>query len=208
MTTTTTNGAASRTGRPFAAGNGLTLTTGQVARLCNLSPGTINKWADKGLIPCHRLPPGDGSTRQAGDRRFLRADVLAFMHAAGMPVPAALGPSETPAPLVLPVLLVASASPRPPWLTVPDGWLVEVAPTLSAAGRAFREREPTAVILDCSLGRQACLAVAEWLKGAEAYVVLLPCDDEMDAPTLDRACDLVLVPGVNLAGFLAEVTAP
>ncbi|MCI0820481.1 MAG: helix-turn-helix domain-containing protein, partial [Chloroflexi bacterium] len=45
-------------------------TVQDVADLCDVSVDTVRRWADSGLLPCHRLP--------SGWRRFDPAVVLAF----------------------------------------------------------------------------------------------------------------------------------
>ena len=49
-----------------------TLTPGEVARLLGVHPGTVRKWADRGLLRSFRVGP-------RRDRRFLRDDVLTFL---------------------------------------------------------------------------------------------------------------------------------
>lgn len=49
-----------------------TLTPGEVARLLGVHPGTVRKWADRGLLRSFRVGP-------RRDRRFLRDDVLSFL---------------------------------------------------------------------------------------------------------------------------------
>jgi excisionase family DNA binding protein len=61
------------------AGSAL-VTTGQAARLCAVTPRTIARWVDAGLVRSHRTA--------GGRRRMLRSDVLAFMRQHGMPMPA------------------------------------------------------------------------------------------------------------------------
>ncbi len=53
-------------------------TTGNVARLCQVSPRTVTIWFDKGLLEGYRLP---GST----DRRITRSSLVKFLEANGMP---------------------------------------------------------------------------------------------------------------------------
>jgi len=55
-----------------------TLTMGQIARLCRVSPRTAAKWFDSGRLSGYRIPGGR-------DRRVTRADLVAFMAASGFP---------------------------------------------------------------------------------------------------------------------------
>lgn len=55
------------------------LTTGQVAKLCNVAPRTVSKWFDSGQLRGYRIP---GSK----DRRIPVAQLIGFMKAHGMPL--------------------------------------------------------------------------------------------------------------------------
>jgi len=53
-------------------------TTGQVARVCGVSPDTVVAWIEDKILPCFRLPRGR-------DRRVTREDLEAFLEEQGMP---------------------------------------------------------------------------------------------------------------------------
>lgn len=55
------------------------LTTGQVAKLCNVAPRTVSKWFDTGQLRGYRIP---GSK----DRRIPLDHLVRFMKAHGMPL--------------------------------------------------------------------------------------------------------------------------
>jgi excisionase family DNA binding protein len=55
------------------------LTTGEVARICNVAPRTVSKWFDSGKLRGYRIP---GSK----DRRFPLQQLIRFMRAHGMPL--------------------------------------------------------------------------------------------------------------------------
>jgi excisionase family DNA binding protein len=55
------------------------LTTGQVARICNVAPRTVSKWFDSGQLRGYRIP---GSK----DRRIPMTQLVRFMRAHGMPL--------------------------------------------------------------------------------------------------------------------------
>jgi len=55
------------------------LTTGDVARICNVAPRTVSKWFDTGKLRGYRIP---GSR----DRRIPVGQLLRFMRAHGMPL--------------------------------------------------------------------------------------------------------------------------
>ena len=66
------------------------LTTGEVAKICNVAPRTVSKWFDSGQLRGYRIP---GSK----DRRIPVAQLVRFMKAHGIP----LNSLETGRPRVL-----------------------------------------------------------------------------------------------------------
>ncbi len=56
------------------------LTTGDVARICNVAPRTVSKWFDTGQLKGYRIP---GSK----DRRIPVSELIRFMKAHNMPAP-------------------------------------------------------------------------------------------------------------------------
>ena len=54
------------------------LTTGQVAKICNVAPRTVSKWFDSGQLRGYRIP---GSK----DRRIPVDQLVRFMKSHGMP---------------------------------------------------------------------------------------------------------------------------
>ena len=56
------------------------LTTGDIAKICNVSQKTAAKWFDKGIISGYRLP---GSK----DRRIPIDELYRFMREANIPIP-------------------------------------------------------------------------------------------------------------------------
>ncbi|MEM1185798.1 MAG: response regulator [Planctomycetota bacterium] len=55
------------------------LTTGEVAKICNVAPRTVSKWFDSGQLKGYRIP---GSK----DRRIPLSELLRFMKAHGIPM--------------------------------------------------------------------------------------------------------------------------
>jgi len=55
------------------------LTTGEVAKLCNVAPRTVSKWFDSGALKGYRIP---GSK----DRRIPVSQLIRFMKAHGIPL--------------------------------------------------------------------------------------------------------------------------
>lgn len=55
------------------------LTTGEVAKICNVAPRTVSKWFDSGSLKGYRIP---GSR----DRRIPASELIKFMKAHGIPL--------------------------------------------------------------------------------------------------------------------------
>jgi len=55
------------------------LTTGEVAKICNVAPRTVSKWFDSGSLKGYRIP---GSR----DRRIPATELIKFMKAHGIPL--------------------------------------------------------------------------------------------------------------------------
>ena len=55
------------------------LTTGEVAKICNVAPRTVSKWFDSGVLKGYRIP---GSK----DRRIPVSELIKFMRAHGIPM--------------------------------------------------------------------------------------------------------------------------
>jgi excisionase family DNA binding protein len=55
------------------------LTTGEVAKICNVAPRTVSKWFDSGTLKGYRIP---GSR----DRRIPTSELIKFMKAHGIPL--------------------------------------------------------------------------------------------------------------------------
>lgn len=64
-------------------------TTGQIARICKVSPRTVKNWIDSGKLKGYKLP-------SSGDRRVTRESLVHFMKAHEFPLER-LSP-EAPAP--------------------------------------------------------------------------------------------------------------
>jgi len=55
------------------------LTSGEVAKICNVAHRTVQKWFDRGILNGYRLP---GS----GDRRIPVNELVSFMKANSIPI--------------------------------------------------------------------------------------------------------------------------
>jgi excisionase family DNA binding protein len=114
------------------------LTTGDVAKICNVAPRTVSKWFDSGQLKGYRIP---GSK----DRRIPLAELLRFMRANNMPTEA------------LPVgrirVLVVDGSDHPAFemldaLNSRGGYEVQVARSSFEVGAAIQKLAPHVVLIN------------------------------------------------------------
>lgn len=117
------------------------LTTGQVARICNVAPRTVSKWFDSGQLRGYRIP---GSK----DRRIPLPDLIGFMKAHGMPLNG-LEPGKTG-------VVILDSDPAVNGmlhdaLTAGGNFEVSCAQTAFEAGLAVQDLKPAVLIVDVSL---------------------------------------------------------
>lgn len=118
------------------------LTTGDVARICNVAPRTVSKWFDTGQLRGYRIP---GSK----DRRIPLDQLVRFMRVHGMPLEGIengrmriliLDGDEAYADSLKVVLLRT------------DGFEVATASNALEAGAAAAELKPQVVLVDVDMG--------------------------------------------------------
>jgi excisionase family DNA binding protein len=131
------------------------LTTGEVARICNVAPRTVSKWFDSGKLHGYRIP---GSK----DRRIPLQQLLRFMRAHSIP----LNGLDTGVTRVLIVEGDADiADLLSEALTRDAGYEVYTARSLFEAGSAAERTKPHIILLDVTLpglsGRQAVRAIKD-----------------------------------------------
>jgi excisionase family DNA binding protein len=165
---------------PAPADPGEPLTTAHVAKLLGVSPKTVQLWAGGGGLPCWRIGTG---ARRGGDRRFRRADVIAFSRARGIAI----------APELLSVLAVGW-----PWagpLPTPNAVLSHGL--LDAARRAALSPPDAAVVFGGTLGRADAIGFGRYLRASypAVWLVGLLSDDDTDtAPWHDAGFDVAFRP--------------
>lgn len=139
-------------------------TTGQVAAVCRVSPRTVCKWIDEGLLRGYRLAGG-------WDRRVPRAELERFLAEHGMPTAALDGARDGCD------VLVVSAAPRPVCGPLAPPWYgVRLARDAFEAGVQASAGVPDVLVLDLgSVGRATALSVAA--RVAAAVVVVLTTED-------------------------------
>ncbi|MFN3167509.1 MAG: response regulator [Phycisphaeraceae bacterium] len=118
------------------------LTTGEVAKICNVAPRTVSKWFDSGQLKGYRIP---GSK----DRRIPMANLIRFMKQHNIPLDG-LQSGKTR------VLIVDSASEvvdvLNKVLAEQAGYEVQVANSGFAAGVECEKFRPHVMLLDMHLG--------------------------------------------------------
>jgi excisionase family DNA binding protein len=118
------------------------LTTGEVAKICNVAPRTVSKWFDSGALTGYRIP---GSK----DRRIPLNQLIRFMKHHGMPLNGLMTgttrvlivDAEHEVVEVLEKILEDDAK-----------YEVEVARTGFSAGAAAEKFRPHVILLDMHLG--------------------------------------------------------
>lgn len=114
------------------------LTTGDVAKICNVAPRTVSKWFDSGQLKGYRIP---GSK----DRRIPLSELLRFMRANNMPTEA------------LPVgkirVLVVDAAEQPASamldaLKARANYEIQVARSTFEVGAAIQKLSPHVVLIN------------------------------------------------------------
>ncbi len=125
------------------------LTTGQVARLCNVAPRTVSKWFDMGQLRGYRIP---GSR----DRRIPLDQLLRFMKAHSMPLN---GLDAGPRRVMLVKLDVEMAQIIRQRLEQ-SGFQVQVAQSAFEAGLMAERLHPHVLVLDRSADEDGAASIA------------------------------------------------
>ena len=121
------------------------LTTGEVARICNVAARTVSKWIDAGRLDGYRIP---GSR----DRRVHVNALEAFVAANNIPVStAAIGRTDTTRVLMVDADRQACETVREV-LTDLGGYLVETAPDALSAAIACGAATPDVIVFDVAAG--------------------------------------------------------
>jgi len=139
------------------------LTTGEVAKICNVAPRTVSKWFDTGRLKGYRLPPT--ASKADGDRRVERDSLERFCADRGI---------RLPWQRVVRVVCVGCAA-------------AGCEPADAAeAGAAAARRELAGALLGCDAGLDAALGLARSLgrlaPGLVLGLVLPPDRGAADVP--------------------------
>lgn len=137
------------------------LTTGEVAKLCNVAPRTVSKWFDSGQLKGYRIP---GSK----DRRIPLSNLMQFMKAHGIPLDGVhsgktrvlVVDDERDITEVLQKVLSEQAN-----------YEVKIARNGFEAGMECERFRPHVVLLDIHLGDSDCTGVPEFIRNNEDLVM-------------------------------------
>jgi excisionase family DNA binding protein len=133
------------------------LTTGEVAKICNVAPRTVSKWFDSGSLKGYRIP---GSK----DRRIPVGELVKFMKAHGIPFDGVLSGRTR--------VLVVDDEPEVTdilqrVLTEQANYSVRVASTAFAAGVEVDRFKPHVILLDVHLGESDVRHIASIIRGED-----------------------------------------
>ncbi|GJQ30635.1 MAG: hypothetical protein HBSAPP03_25190 [Phycisphaerae bacterium] len=121
------------------------LTTGEVAKICNVAPRTVSKWFDSGSLKGYRIP---GSR----DRRIPSSELMRFMRAHGIPLEG-LNSGRTRVLIVDGERDVLSTLER--ILTEQTSYDIRTSNSAFAAGMECEKFKPHVLLLDLHLGSDA-----------------------------------------------------
>lgn len=150
------------------------LTTGEVAKICNVASRTVSKWFDCGHLRGYRIP---GSK----DRRIPREHLVRFMRAHGIP----LNGLDTGCTRVL--VLDADGSlcdAIRTALTDKDGYEVITATSALEAGAATQQYKPHVIVVDVTLADVTPKVISRFVRSLE---------------TQPSTCLIGMAPGLNEA---------
>lgn len=133
------------------------LTTGEVAKLCNVAPRTVSKWFDSGQLKGYRIP---GSK----DRRIPLNNLVQFMKAHGIPLDGVMS-GDTRVLVVDDEPDVNDALSR--LLTEQAGYEVRTATNGFQAGIECERFKPHVMLLDMHLGESDATHIAHLIRDSD-----------------------------------------
>ncbi len=133
------------------------LTTGEVAKICNVAPRTVSKWFDSGSLKGYRIP---GSR----DRRIPSSELIKFMKAHGIPLEG-LSSGRTRVLLVDGDREVVDTLER--ILTEQTSYEIRTASSGFSAGMEAERFRPHVLLVDAHLGDSDAKLLAEHIRRNE-----------------------------------------
>jgi excisionase family DNA binding protein len=133
------------------------LTTGEVAKICNVAPRTVSKWFDSGSLKGYRIP---GSK----DRRIPLSELMKFMRAHGIPLDG-LNTGRTRVLIVDDDADVVETLRKV--LAEQTSYDIKTATSAFEAGLGCERFKPHVLLLDVHLGDDDARKVAHLVHGSE-----------------------------------------
>lgn len=133
------------------------LTTGEVAKICNVAPRTVSKWFDSGSLKGYRIP---GSR----DRRIPSGELMKFMRAHGIPLEG-LNSGRTRVLIVDGERDVVDTLEK--ILTEQTSYDVHTATSAFSAGMECEKFKPHVVLMDIHLGENDAKAFVDNIRKNE-----------------------------------------
>jgi len=155
------------------------LTTGEVAKICQVAPRTVSKWFDSGRLRGYRIP---GSQ----DRRIPKDQLIRFLKENGMP----LGDLEQEG---YHKILIVGAEQLfidrvKELLPEDDDYKYEIAHSGFQAGQLASSFHPDTIVIDLAMGRAEGVEIARNLRRYEAYkdtlIIAMASEDEASPESL------------------------
>lgn len=134
------------------------LTTGEVAKICNVAPRTVSKWFDSGSLKGYRIP---GSK----DRRIPLGELLKFMKTHGIPLEG-LNTGRTRVLIVDDDTEVVDVLRKV--LTEQTSYEIATATSAFQAGLECERFKPHVLLLDIHLGNDDARKLAQIVHGSES----------------------------------------
>lgn len=178
-----------------------TLTTGDIAKYCQVNFRTVIRWIERGLLKAHKLPG-------RGDNRVKPEDFVAFLQANDMPVPDELAVISKRILIVEDDPVIAKLIEK---VLNKEGYDTRIAPSGFHAGIEVSEFSPALVTLDLNIPGLGGLDVLKYMRNTPALshikvlvVSGLPRED-LDKALEFGANDIMTKP-IKPATLLAKVT--
>jgi excisionase family DNA binding protein len=154
------------------------LTSGEVAKLCNVNFRTVLRWIERGELAAYKLPG-------RGDNRIRMEDFLEFLSTSQMPVPEGFGPDKQKVLVVDDEAHMARSIRR---VLVREGFEVKTASDGFRAGTYLGTFAPSVVTLDLQMPGLSGFDVLSFIRqtaGLEKIRILVVSG--LDDSNLDRA---------------------
>lgn len=134
------------------------LTTGDIAKYCQVNFRTVIRWIDRGLLKAHKLPG-------RGDNRVKVEDFIVFLQTNDMPIPDELVVENRRVLIVEDDAVVAKVIEKALQLA---GFETRIAPTGFHAGIEVSDFSPALVTLDLNIPGLGGLEVLKYIRNTPA----------------------------------------